>query len=391
MRKAAVLLLAILVTISCKRQNADVSRPASNASTTPQPARQFTEAELKTFSSLEPVDTHTHVFRQDPSFQALLNRLHLHILDILYLNDHDDYLKDLHPALDDILTIVHANEGRVHLCTSFSPYKFNEPHFTDDAIRQLNENFSQGAVAVKIWKTLGMEVKNSKGQYVLPDDPALEPIYRDIADHNKTLIAHLAEPDSCWQPPNPADVDYSYYQHHPEWYMYRHPDVPSKKQILEARDHLLQQNPKLRVVGAHLGSMEDSLDDIAERFDRYPNFAVDTAARVPHLMVQPSDKVRAFILKYQDRILYATDLEFLPKANPKDVDAEWEDQYALDWRYFSTSATFDFEGHRVQGLDLPESVLRKLYHDNAAHWIPGVLTGNPSAATRLGRPPARGK
>ena len=129
-----------------------------------------------------------------------------------------------------------------------------------------------------------------------------------------------------------------------------------------------------QLVAKHLGSMEDNLDDIAERFDRYPNFAVDTAARVPHLMIQPSEKVRAFVLKYQDRILYATDLEFLPNANPKDVEAEWEDQYALDWRYFATSTTFDYEGHRVQGLALPESVLRKLYHDNAVHWIPGALS-----------------
>jgi len=372
MRSATILLVAVLVATSCTRQNASVSRPDVNANTASQPASRFTDAELKAFSALEPVDTHTHVFREDPSFQALLNRLHLHIVDILLVNHHDEYLKDLHPALDDVLTIVRASEGRVHLCTSFNPYNFNEPHFAEDAIRQLNENFLQGAVAVKIWKTLGMEVKNSKGQYVLPDDPALEPIYRDIAAHNKTLIAHVAEPDSCWQPPNPADVDYSYYQEHPEWYMYRHPDVPSKKQILEARDHVLRMNPKLRVVGAHLGSMEDSLDDIAERFDRYPNFAVDTAARVPHLVVQPSEKVRAFILKYQDRILYATDLEFLPKANSKDVDAEWEDQYVRDWRYFATNTTFDYEGHKVQGLDLPEYVLRKLYHDNAVRWIPGV-------------------
>ncbi len=374
MQKVAVLLLAALVTICFARQQTEAVRPASIADTISQPANPFTEVELKAFSSLDPVDTHTHVFRDDPSFETLLNRLHLHILDILYVNDHDDYLKALNPALDDVLTIVHANRGRVHLCTTFSPYKFNETHFTEDTIRQLNENFLQGAIAVKIWKTLGMEVKNSKGQYVLPDDPALEPIYRDIAAHNKTLIAHVAEPDIAWQPPNPAALDYSYYQEHPEWFMYGRPGAPSKKQILEARDRMLRKNPKLRVVGAHLGSMEDNIDDIAEHFDRYQNFVVDTAARVPHLVVQPREKVRAFVLKYQDRILYATDLEFLPNASPKDVEAEWEDQYALDWRYFATSATFDYEGHRVQGLALPRSVLRKLYHDNAVHWIPGVLS-----------------
>jgi predicted TIM-barrel fold metal-dependent hydrolase len=113
------------------------------------------------------------------------------------------------------------------------------------------------------------------------DDPAFEPIYRDIASHNCTLIAHLAEPDSCWQPPNPASPDYSHYKEHPGEYAYVHPEWPSKAAILAARDYLLEQNPKLRVVGAHLGSMETHVDEIARRFDRYPNCAVDMAARIP--------------------------------------------------------------------------------------------------------------
>lgn len=84
--------------------------------------------------------------------------------------------------------------------------------------------------------------------------------------------------------------------------MYGKPGVPSKQQILDARDYILVRNPKLRVVGAHLGSLEDNLGQLANHFDRYPNFAVDTAARVIHLAVMPRYEGRAFILKYQDRI-----------------------------------------------------------------------------------------
>jgi predicted TIM-barrel fold metal-dependent hydrolase len=119
--------------------------------------------------------------------------------------------------------------------------------------------------------------------------------------------------------------------------------------------------------------MEDDLEALAKHLDRYPNFAVDTAARVTHLVVQPSDNVREFILKYQDRILYATDLEFLKDEAPQDAVKEWEDQYAMDWRYFSTRDVFDYAGHKAQGLGLPQPVLRKLYHTNAVHWVPGVL------------------
>jgi predicted TIM-barrel fold metal-dependent hydrolase len=168
-------------------------------------------------------------------------------------------------------------------------------------------------------------------------------------------------------------LDYSYYKDNPIWYMHNKPYAPRKQQILDARDHLLALNPKLRVVGAHLGSMEDDLDGLGKRLDRYPNFAVDTAARVVHLVVMPSDRVRTFILKYQDRIVYGTDLEFLKNQTSERAIKEWEDQYARDWRYFSTRDTFEYDGHKTQGLGLPPDVLRKLYHANAVHWFPGIV------------------
>src|SRR5436190_14254813 len=65
---------------------------------------------------------------------------------------------------------------------------------------------------------MGMEMKSKAGKWVMADDPAFEPIYGDIASHNRTLIAHLAEPDSCWKPPNAASPDYSYYKEHPGEY-----------------------------------------------------------------------------------------------------------------------------------------------------------------------------
>ncbi len=337
----------------------------------------FSEAQLKEFTSLEPIDTHTHIRQSDPTFIEMLSRLHLHVLDILVVNDKSIRQKSLEPQRSIALKIVSSGMGRISLCTTFDPFQFNSPNFPQKAIDSINQDFSRGALAVKIWKNVGMELKNASGQYVMPDDPRFEPIYKDIAAHNKTLIAHLAEPDAAWEsphqePPNPAAIDAPYYAQHPEWNMWNKPGAPSKQAILQARDHLLAMNPDLRVVGAHLGSMEADVDQVADRFKRYPNFAVDTAARVPHLMVQPREKVRAFILKYQDRILYGTDLEFHPGDDVQSVDKKWETRYAIDWRYFATEDTFKFEGRKVEGLNLPRPVLKKLYHDNAVRWIPGI-------------------
>jgi hypothetical protein len=328
---------------------------------------------LQDFADVHPIDAHVHVYVETPALNAFLLRNNLHFVDIVVLDDRDPFYKSFQAQYGPAQSLARGSKGHVAVCTSFSPYDFEQPGFADRAIRQLNENFKQGAVAVKIYKTIGMEIKKKDGTYLMPDDPVFQPIYQDIAAQNRTVIAHLAEPTSCWQPPNPSSPDFDYYKGHPEEYAYAHPEWPSKEAILAARDRMLKQNPKLRVVGAHLGSMEVDVDEIAKHFDQYPNFAVDTAARVQYLTLQPSPKVRKFLIKYQDRVLYGTDTEIMPDSNVDKVLSDLQDTYALDWKYFATKETFDYKGHKVTGLALPKPVLRKLYHENAVHWFPGIL------------------
>ena len=181
-------------------------------------------------ASLEPIDTHTHVAKGGAAFYAMLEHLHMHILDILLVDDHEAYRKAMQPQLNDALKVVHDSHGYAALCTSIDPFQFNQPDFSASAIRDLNRDFADGAVAVKIWKNIGMELKDRDGHYVLPDNPAFEPIFQDIEQHDKTLIAHLAEPDTAWHPPDPKALDYSYYQENPVWYMYNKPGAPTKQQ-----------------------------------------------------------------------------------------------------------------------------------------------------------------
>jgi len=328
---------------------------------------------LKAFAEIQPIDAHMHVYRDDPALDALIERLKLRMLNICVIDDRDPFFKGLEPQRGDVLRFFHRTSGRAAFCTTFSPYDFEDPGFSKRVIRQLDADFAAGAVAVKIYKVMGMEMKSKAGKYVMADDPAFEPIYQAIAAHHRTLVAHLAEPDSCWQPPNPASPDYEYYKEHPAEYAYAHPEWPVKAAILAARDHLLAENPKLRVVGAHLGSMEANVNEMARRFDRYPNFAVDAAARVPYFMLQPREKVRAFLIKYQDRILYATDLVVMPQDSAEKALLEWTNTYERDWKFFATDQTVEYKGHNAHGLRLPEPVLRKLYHDNAVRWIPGIV------------------
>jgi len=329
-------------------------------------------ADLRALAVLNPIDAHAHIWKTAPEFTTMLERWNLHILDILRVDDKQASSLPLNAQRAASLAFIRSAHGHASLCTTFDPFQFTQRDFIESTINSLNTDFANGAIAVKIWKNIGMELKDSDHRYVMPDDPRLDPIYRDIEAHNKTLIAHQAEPDVAWGPPDPNALDASYYAEHPEWDMTKIPDAPSKQTILAARDHLLALHPHLRVIGAHLGSMESDVNMIAERFDRYPNFAIDTGARVPHLTIQPSAKVRAFLIKYQDRVLYGTDIDFSGSETGSAAVSEWEEQLALDWRYFASEDRFDYNGRSVQGLRLPAPVLRKIFHDNAIRWLPGI-------------------
>ena len=107
---------------------------------------------------------------------------------------------------------------------------------------------------------------------------------------------------------------------------------------------------------------------------------MDTAARVVHLMQQPREKVRAFLLRYPDRVLYGTDLAFLPGQDPVETARRFEREYARDWAYFATGETLEVDGWKVEGLALPAPVLRQVFRENALRWVPGL------AAAPLFRP-----
>lgn len=347
-------------------------------------AGPFSYRELAQFKALEPIDAHTHIYKSDPAYFAMLEKLHVHILDIVILVDNDvPERRDLSRENKDVLGVVEGSDGNAAMCTTFDAYQFNQPDFAAGAIRQVDRGFQDGAVAAKIWKNIGMEIKDVHGNFVMPDDPSLEPVYRDIVAHHKTLISHVADTDTAWAVPNPAAWDHRYFASHPEWSMYSTPHAPSKEHLLRARDHVLEMNPDLKMVGAHLGSMEGNLGELAQHLDRYPNFAVDLSGRMRYFMAQPRSDMIAFFTRYQDRLIYGTDDTLYAEDDSPRMVGVFEASYARHWRFLATSDVLKFGGHEIQGLSLPEPILRKIYHDNAVRWFPDILTGQ--ASTRRAR------
>jgi hypothetical protein len=97
------------------------------------------------------------------------------------------------------------------------------------------------------------------------------------------------------------------------------------------------------------------------------------ASRIAYFMLLPRAEATAFIVKYQDRLIYATDLAFTANDPTQARTNFWEQYYARDWRYLATCQTTEADGVKAEGLALPHSVLRKLYHDNAVRWFHDIV------------------
>ena len=269
-----------------------------------------------------------------------------------------------------------AHPRRIQYVTAFSMEGWDSAGWADETIKRLEESFAHGALGIKIWKNIGMVERDSAGNLIMIDNPRFDPVIQFIIDQNKTVLGHLGEPKNCWLPVEQMTVnnDREYFKTHPEYHMYLHPEYPSYEDQINARDRFLAHHPDLRFVGAHLGSLEYDVDSLAKRLDRFPNMAVDMAERVCHLQFQSNsnwEKVHNFMIKYQDRLIYGSDLGMRPTSNPDEAKARLHKRWVEYWKYFATDETMtvDEVDGEFKGLKLPKDVMDKIYYTNAVNWF----------------------
>jgi predicted TIM-barrel fold metal-dependent hydrolase len=332
------------------------------------------------FADLLKIDAHSHVFEDVPALNDMLHRTNVRTVNVCVPGTEPRFAEMHAIALD----LYRRHPDLFPFTATFDLRERDRPGYADAVNRWLDEKFAEGAVAVKIWKEVGMELKRPDGSFLMPDDPLFDPIYTHLEKVGKPLHAHLAEPIDAWLPLDPDSPHYRYYSSNPQWHLYGKAGYPSHATLIAARDHILEKHPKLVFVGAHLGSLEHDLDGIAQRFDRFPNFNIDCAARTRNLVRQPSDKVRAFFLKYQDRILYGVDQTWAPFRGGQPTDLlrqahvkRLEERYRSDYEYYAGSGEVTYDGRRVQALNLPRSVLEKFYNGNARRIFKLDAASNP--------------
>lgn len=332
------------------------------------------------FATVEKTDVHIHIFTDRTDFMEQAKQDNFKVVNIAL--DARNEMDRVRSQFAFCRLQQQKNPEHVETATAFSMEGWDNPDWLEKNLAWLDSCIENGAIAVKIWKNIGMVYRDKDNNLISIDNPRFDPIFKMLADKNIAVIGHLGEPKNCWLPLEKMTTnnDSNYFRNHPEYHMYKHPDMPSYEDQIAARDRMLEKNPDISFVGAHLGSLEWNVDELAKTLDRFPNMAVDMAARMGQLFYQTHydrEKVREFFIKYQDRLLYATDMGASGNEDKAALVKEIHDTWYRDWRYFVTDDTLssDLVDEEFQGLKLPKNVVDKIYRGNAQKWL-GAFEGD---------------
>lgn len=324
------------------------------------------------FATVPKIDTHVHLNSTSNAIGKLAEEDNFKLVTV----NVDAPRVSLHQQMAYALHQKAGFPKDISFLASFSIPENQPEGWQEAVIKQLDSAFNNGALGIKVWKNIGMVYRDTADRFIMIDDPMFDPIIRFVKERDKMVLGHLGEPKNCWLPLDQMTVnnDRKYFSDHPEYHMFRHPEYPSYEDQINARDRFLEKHSDLRFVGAHLASLEWSVDELALRLDKFPNMAVDMAARVCHLQVQSQhdrEKVRNFIIKYADRLIYATDGGINPDGDPDKSKRGLHEAWMRDWTYFATAETMSVPevNGSFKGLQLPKDVIAKIFHDNAVKWF----------------------
>lgn len=262
---------------------------------------------------------------------------------------------------------------RFYTFTEPSYSRLLEPGYPQLQAQAIQDAHKNGARGLKILKTLGLYLREdiTSGALVKIDDPRFDPMWDTCGQLGIPVAIHISDPLAFFQPTDRFNERYEELNNHPDWSFHGH-GFPDNAELIRARNRMITRHPKTRFIVLHVGNGAENLAEVSENLDRFPNMTVDIAARIGELGRQPRT-ARKFFEKYQDRVLFGTDATPHGDDYPQQV---FNDQlYEIYYRFLETDDEyFDYapakvppQGRwRIYGVNLPESILQKIYNGNAA-------------------------
>lgn len=311
------------------------------------------------------IDAHNHLSL--PGFGDWDKRPVAELLDILDAADVRVYVdldggwgeEILETHLDHFKAIA-PERFRVFGGVDWTKWEEHGDGFPEWAADRLRQQAARGAQGLKIWKMLGLTVRDHQGELVPVDDPRLDPIWATAGELKLPVTIHIADPVAFFDPVDNRNERWEELHDHVDW-QFPSPPFPAFMSVVNGLANTVARHPRTMFVGAHVGCYAENLQWVGDVLDRCPNFYVDISERIGELGRQPYS-ARRFFLKYQDRILFGTDRppeEFIYSTYYRFLESDDE--------YFNYGIEeIPRQGRwRIYGIHLPDDVLEKVYYKNA--------------------------
>jgi len=239
--------------------------------------------------------------------------------------------------------------------------------------QELRDAAAAGVVGVKVWKNLGLWLRDADGHRLAVNDPRLGVLWATAAELGLPIAIHQGDPPAFFAPMNDANPRIEELRAHPDWW-YGGGDFPSLEQIHEELESVIADHAETRFIAVHFGCFM-SWAEVARMFDTYPNYHTDTAAAIADMgRGESAAATRQIIMDNPKRVIFGTDLIRTQGFDMPDLaDRRWELAEFFDrhWRFFETADPIlehplPAQGEwTVRGLDLPADGLPDLYEGNA--------------------------
>ena len=263
-----------------------------------------------------------------------------------------------------IKNIEENHPKRVGLFLNVDFESINDVNYAETQVAIIRDAVAKGAIGLKVYKSLGLRNKDSNGQRIKVDDKRIGPIWEVCGELGIPVLIHSADPFQFWQDKDDQNERWFELKEKPGRYYGDSNFIPPFEEIINEQHTIFKRHPNTTFINAHLGWMGNDLDKLGRHLDEFPNVMTEFGAVIAELGRQPKT-ARDFFIKYQDRILFGKDSYNKEEFYTYFRVLESDDEY---FNYFRKRHAF----WKMYGLNLPDEVLKKIYHENALKLFPSI-------------------
>jgi uncharacterized protein len=263
------------------------------------------------------------------------------------------------PKFDTIYNLYAKYGDRFEIWCGFDYTGYDKPGYGPAAVKELERCYKMGArgVGEEGDKGLGLffnDPVKAWGMHI--DDPRMNLLFEKCAQLHMPVSIHVADPIWMYEKMDSTNDGLMNAQ---EWRIdMTKPGIIGFDALIQTLENAVKNNPKTTFIAVHFANLNHDMAKLGILFDKYPNLYADISARYAESATIPR-YMKAFYEKYQDRLLYGTDMSYAASM------------YRITFRvlesndeHFYETGLFSYHW-ALNGFGLSKEILKKLYHDNA--------------------------